>query len=90
MAERGIYQALRVGGEPTAIQAQPSIEARYVEYQQLVARAVEVFGNEIEANRWLSSSSVDFDGRTPLQALVEKGPDLPMSVLGKIEHGVFF
>lgn len=90
MAERGVYQALRVGGEPTALQAQPSIEVRYTEYQQLVVRAVEVFGSEIEANRWLSSSSADFGNRTPLQTLVERGPDLPMSILGRIEHGVYF
>ena len=85
-----MFKAWRAGSEPTAMQVQASTEARYAEYQQLVTRAVEVFGSEIEANRWLSSSSADFNNRTPLQALIEDGPDLPLSVLGKIEHGVFF
>jgi uncharacterized protein (DUF2384 family) len=67
-----------------------SIESRYSEYEQLAERAVEVFGSEIEAARWLSTQSPDFADRTPLQDLIKQGADHALAVLGKIEHGVFF
>lgn len=72
------------------VQEQQSIASRYAEYAMLVDRAVEVFGNERQATRWLSTSSQDFEGRTPLQDLIKNGPDHALEVLGKIEHGVFF
>ena len=62
----------------------------YSEYEQLAARAAEVFGSEVDATKWLSSNSPDFAGKTPLQELVEQGSSHAMEVLGKIEHGVFF
>jgi uncharacterized protein (DUF2384 family) len=81
---------LHVGGPDVVHSDERAIEARYDEYKHLVARAVEVFGDELDATRWLSAGNSDFAGRTPLQALVEEGPDHVLSVLGKIEHGVFF
>ena len=49
-----------------------------------------IFGNELEAARWLSTQSQDFEGRTPLQDFINQGPDHALQVLGKIEHGIFF
>lgn len=72
------------------VQEQQSIACRYSEYEQLTARAVDVFGSELEAARWLSTQSQDFEGRTPLQDLIQQGPDRALGVLGRIEHGVFF
>ncbi len=84
------YKAFRVGGPSLTLHEHQSIAARYSEYEQLTRRAVEVFGNEIEAARWLSTQSQDFAGRTPLQDLIKEGPDHAVAVLGKLEHGVFF
>ncbi len=67
-----------------------SIAERYSEYKEIAARAVEVFGNELEAVRWLSNKSRDFHERTPLQDFIDHGPDGVLGALGRIEHGVFF
>jgi uncharacterized protein (DUF2384 family) len=69
---------------------QLGVEARYAEYKELVSRAVEVFGSDVEATRWLSSASADFGNRTPLQVLAQQGPAFPLEILGRIEHGVYF
>ncbi len=90
MAEERYLKPFEVGGASLTIHEQQSIESRYSEYEQLTARAVEVFGSEVEAARWLSTQSQDFAGRTPLQDLIKQGPDHALGVLGKIEHGVFF
>jgi uncharacterized protein (DUF2384 family) len=82
--------ALQVGGTATSAEERQSIEARYSEYRQLTARAVEVFGNEREAARWLSTQNSDFEGRTPIQDFIEHGLAPALQVLGRIEHGVYF
>jgi uncharacterized protein (DUF2384 family) len=84
------YLYSQVGGTSLTFEEQQSIASRYSEYKQLAARAVEVFGSELEAARWLSAPSPDFSGLNPLQDLVKRGPDHALAVLGKIEHGVFF
>jgi uncharacterized protein (DUF2384 family) len=85
MAEEARLTALAVVAEPQA-----NIETLYGEYKKLLARAVEVFGSETEATRWLSSSNPDFVNRTPLQVLTAQGSAAPLEALGRIEHGVFF
>jgi uncharacterized protein (DUF2384 family) len=90
MAEERYLHAFQVGGASLTVHERQSIASRYSEYEQLAARAVEVFGSEVEAARWLSAQSQDFAGHTPLQDLIKQGPDHALSVLGKIEHGVFF
>jgi uncharacterized protein (DUF2384 family) len=90
MAEERYLRAVQMAGTSLTSQEQQSIVSRYSEYEHLTARAVEVFGNEIEAARWLSTQSPDFAGRTPLQDLIKQGPNHALSVLGRIEHGVFF
>lgn len=90
MPEQRYLKALQVGGASLTAQEQQSIASRYSEYEQLTARAVDVFGSELEAARWLSTQSQDFGGRTPLQDLIQQGPDHALGVLGRIEHGVFF
>jgi uncharacterized protein (DUF2384 family) len=90
MAEERYSQAFQVGGASLTVHERQSIQSRYSEYEHLTVRAVEVFGSEIEAARWLSTQSPDFANRTPLQDLIQRGPDHALEVLGKIEHGVFF
>ncbi len=67
-------------------------EQRYLAYKTVVERAVDVFGNELKATRWLSRSSSDFDEKSPLEALADSSFDSTpiLNVLGKIEHGVYF
>ncbi|MFN7919979.1 MAG: antitoxin Xre/MbcA/ParS toxin-binding domain-containing protein [Bryobacteraceae bacterium] len=65
------------------------IEWQYQEYKGLVARTVEVLGSDLEATKWLSSPSNDFEKRTPLQEFERNGLPPVLHVLGKIEHGIF-
>ena len=61
-------------------------------YQRLVARAVDVFGDELKASRWLSLPSPDFDGVAPLQFAQKHAYD-PLAlepVFTRIEHGIDF
>jgi uncharacterized protein (DUF2384 family) len=73
---------------------QSSIAMRYRNYRHLVERAVEVFGDEIKASRWLSTPSPDFDGRVPLQ--VAQAADFAVDIENtfepifvRIEHGIY-
>jgi uncharacterized protein (DUF2384 family) len=68
------------------------IEQQYLIYNTVVERAVDVFGSELKATRWLSRQNPDFDGKSPLEALVDSGfdPTPILNTLGKIEHGVYF
>jgi uncharacterized protein (DUF2384 family) len=61
-------------------------------YRTLVARTVDVFGDEIKASRWLSLPSQDFNGQTPLEVAQKSGYDLQAiePILTRIEHGVEF
>jgi uncharacterized protein (DUF2384 family) len=60
-------------------------------YQQLVERAVDVFGDEVKASSWLSLPTPDFNGMTPLQVAQENGYDLAAlePVFTRIEHGIY-
>jgi uncharacterized protein (DUF2384 family) len=42
-------------------------------YRHLVARAVEVFGDELKASRWLSLPNPDLNADTPLEAAQKNG-----------------
>jgi uncharacterized protein (DUF2384 family) len=59
-------------------------------YRGLVSRAVEAFGDEIKASRWLSLPNRDLDGQTPIQAVQANGYDMQViePILTRIEHGV--
>jgi uncharacterized protein (DUF2384 family) len=59
-------------------------------YRALVSRAVDAFGDEIKASRWLSIPNRDLDGQTPLQAVQKSDYDMQVlePILTRIEHGV--
>jgi uncharacterized protein (DUF2384 family) len=69
----------------------PTVPAsQLANYQNLVARAVAVFGDELKASRWLSLQNPDLDDETPLQAAQKHGYNQkflePMFI--RIEHGI--
>jgi uncharacterized protein (DUF2384 family) len=61
-------------------------------YRALVARAVEAFGDEIKASKWLSLPNKDLNGLTPLQLAQANGYSTqPLEpILTRIEHGIDF
>lgn len=57
---------------------------------RIVARAVEVFGDEVEAKLWLNEPKLALNGQTPLSAIsTEPGVEQVDQMLGRIEHGIF-
>jgi uncharacterized protein (DUF2384 family) len=88
----GISQGTRrsAKGEGMLLPIPPS--AMMAQYRTLIARTVDVFGDEIKASRWLSLPNRDFDGQTPLQVAQKTGYDLQAiePILIRIEHGIDF
>lgn len=65
---------------------------RLSNYQSLVARVVDAFGDELKASRWLSLPNSDLDGETPLQvAQRDNYSALALEpILIRMEHGIDF
>ena len=72
--------------QPTPVEGAKEFER----YKDLVSRAVDAFGDEIRASRWLSQPSRDLDGRTPLEVAQNNGYDAQVlePILIRIEHGI--
>jgi antitoxin Xre/MbcA/ParS-like protein len=60
-------------------------------YEQLVARAVDVFGDEIKASKWLSLPNAELNGDTPLQVAERHHYDGQVlePIFIRIEHGIY-
>jgi putative toxin-antitoxin system antitoxin component (TIGR02293 family) len=73
-----------------AANAQSDAERQYLIYDTVVGRAVDVFGSELKATRWLSRQNPDFGGKSPLEALIDSSfdPTTIFDTLGKVEHGI--
>jgi hypothetical protein len=86
---REVYALVR---KRTASPVHDSPSHEMKRYQTLVARAVDVFGDEIKASRWLSLPNRDLDGQTPLQAAEKEAYSLRSiePLLTRIEHGVYY
>jgi hypothetical protein len=61
-------------------------------YKLLVARAVDVFGDEIKASQWLSLPNPELNGETPLQVAQRHNYDEQVlePIFTLIEHGIYF
>jgi uncharacterized protein (DUF2384 family) len=59
-------------------------------YQLLVARVVDAFGDEVKASRWLSLPNADLNGETPLQVAQRENYSARLlePILIRIEHGI--
>jgi uncharacterized protein (DUF2384 family) len=72
----------------------PLASTRLSNYQSLVNRAVDVFGDEVRASRWLSLRTRDFGGRSPIEVAQSTGYDpaemarIFEPVFTRIEHGI--
>jgi uncharacterized protein (DUF2384 family) len=80
-----------------AIKAEPVLQCPvtsdeiYERYRHFVARAVDVFGDDLVANRWLTTRQPELGDRSPLE--VAQSEDFCTGnldqILGRLEHGVF-
>ena len=63
---------------------------RILRLQRLLKRALDVFGSQEEASRWLKESSYALGDISPLEcAKTEIGAREVENLLGRVEHGVF-
>lgn len=57
---------------------------------QTIARAMEVFGDQETALRWMKAPNRAMGGRTPFSVVnTSPGVELIKDILGRIEHGVY-
>ena len=67
----------------------------YSNYRALVERSIEVFGDDLKAALWLSTPSIDLDGKVPMQVAQElrySGSELDRifePIFIRIEHGIY-
>jgi uncharacterized protein (DUF2384 family) len=91
---RGLRKAAAPEAQVAAKQNEPAPHAaqEMMSYRALVARTVDVFGDEIKASRWLSLPNRDLDGQTPLEVAQKSAydPQAIEPILIRIEHGVDF
>ena len=63
---------------------------RVVRFARLMGKAVDVFGNELNARRWLTAPQYGLGGAAPLDfAETEVGAREVEDLLGRIEYGVY-
>ena len=68
----------------------PSVSDRVVRFARLLGKAVQVFGDNQEAKRWLNSAQFGLGGAVPLDyARTEVGAREVENLLGRIEYGVY-
>jgi uncharacterized protein (DUF2384 family) len=79
-----------LGGAGRAGPVENEAVLRMANYQALVARATDVFGDAVKASRWLSLPNADLGGKVPLRVAQENGYDLAPfeSIFARIEHGI--
>lgn len=70
----------------------PAAQEELANYEQLVARAVDVFGDEIKASKWLSLPNAELNGDTPLQVAQRNGYNGQVlePIFTRIEYGIDF
>lgn len=58
--------------------------------KRVTDRAIEVLGSLEKAEQWLSLPNQALGGRTPLSVLEsENGEEEVLTILGRIDHGIF-
>lgn len=57
---------------------------------QTLAKAIDVFGSQDAAERWMSEEAMGLDGARPIDMLrTLQGAELVTEFLGRLEHGVY-
>ena len=68
----------------------PLVADRLSRFQRLTDLAVEVFEDELEAKRWLSSPKANLNDLTPLEVMAtDSGASQVEQMLYRIEYGVY-
>jgi putative toxin-antitoxin system antitoxin component (TIGR02293 family) len=68
----------------------PTESDRLYRLARIIARAIDVFGDEKEAQNWLKEPKNALSGQTPIEAIqTEPGVQQVDLLLGRIEQGIF-
>lgn len=68
----------------------PALADRLERFQRITQQAVELFEDEVEAKRWLSTPKKTLGGLTPWQALAtDAGSKKVENLLDQAEYGIF-
>lgn len=65
------------------------VDSRVMEYAEVLAHAVEIFGSRVRANAWLNRPSRIFNNQSPLQILT-RDPAAVEEELVRIDEGIFY
>ncbi len=66
------------------------VSGRLWRFAHVLASATEVFGEQVEAERWLVTPAIALDRRRPIDLLSSPvGADLVEELLGRLETGVY-
>lgn len=68
----------------------PAIADRLSRFERITQQALDLFEDETETQRWLSTPKVELEGKTPLEALsTDLGARKVEEMLYRAEYGIF-
>jgi len=86
----GISEATQFRYEKQNAELKPAIADRVQRFNRIVDQARELFEDESETQRWLSTPKVALKGETPLQALsTDAGAKQVEEILYRAEYGMY-
>lgn len=86
----GISEATQFRYEKQNPELKPAIADRVQRFNRIVDQARELFEDEAETQRWLSTPKVALAGETPLKALVtDAGAKQVEEILYRAEYGMY-
>ncbi|MGK7874546.1 MAG: antitoxin Xre/MbcA/ParS toxin-binding domain-containing protein [Xenococcaceae cyanobacterium] len=86
----GISESTQFRYEKNNPALKPSIADRFERFQRIISQALELFEDEAETRRWLSTPKAALGGETPFKALATDGGTKKVEeLLYRAEYGIF-
>lgn len=90
MSRRTLSRRIQQGKIDKTKRLTPTESDRLYRLARIIARAVDVFGDEREAQNWLKEPKNALSGQTPIETIkTEPGVQQVDLLLGRIEQGIF-
>ncbi len=86
----GISESTQFRYEKKNPQLKPAIADRFERFQRIINQALELFEDQEETQRWLSTPKEALNGEIPLKALAtDRGTKKVEEMLYRAEYGIF-
>ncbi len=86
----GISESTQFRYEKQNVVLKPAIADRLERFNRIYQQALELFEDEYETQRWLSTPKAALEGNSPLKALAtDAGAKLVEEILYRAEYGIF-